>query len=1357
MKRFICVFLLLSVAFIVNAMKLVNIEPVIEQDSVGVRLLFDGNIEDYDISSNPAGTVYTLSIKAAEGDGMLLPIQVGPLEAVSVVVGEALYVNFFNLIPVKEPLVESSGGSLTIRFKRAKRFSREEYVFTGEEVSLREILKYIMGEDYLNLNYVISEKLETEKIKLTMRLAGMGADDVFRDLLLAKSGSISYAYLPDGTLYIGTPEEVSQRVDTFWQTYGGVKLSESGLEELRTRLPMDTLVEYVPGKGILFVYGDLESHMKIAQLLSSISPTAKVEYSYSKLSQYYALEEIGRKISDFLIRLKSGSEEEKPLLPDIEFSNVPEAGKVVIWVPEEERKFLISLLQAFEANLLAEKRREENGKEKMEVPSFKTFTVEGEALKADVKAMLDLLGVEYRDISNGFLIKVTSTQFEQLSSLKEELSARYSPPVTELRKLSRYIDEDMAKILADMVVPQRVERFELVLLEGRKLSNVVKVTGRSDSIDRAIEIVEKSLDVLGEDEVRKLYTVAKEELQNVKQALSTAFPSLSVETAGENVLVVSGQRQIVEEAEEFLQGMETPPEERVEDFFELPIWAAEMGVVEALTALFPSANLKYYDRLGLLLVEIEKSLEETFSKRYDELLSIAEDAHKREEEALKTQEKETVEASPSARVLKIVPSVPGVEVDNLKNILNSKGLSVELQLIDPFGYIVAGAESDVEAALGVIHELRERLSRRAYSSARLKENVDKTSLMTLFSSLGIKVNLLTVGDTTLIIGEESDIGRASVLIKDLGLEMVEEATPSPVEKEKPPEKVIFKSFNLDTSVNVESLKLLLSRLGYEVEFVQIGRQWIAVGAEESVNAADRIIQELKIQVEEVQQPSEEAEEATKTVEEKSFEMVKLESVDPVELISALKLFYPEVTAVHFEKLGILILMGKAEEVAKAVDMVAVLKSMAMEQKKMPSEETEPSEEATSAIPKEAVTSATTVVEATVEVLPFEFKILPDGSFAIDVKDQELGLVLETLAEKLGKSLMIIDYPFEKLNLKSERISWEEFLKLVEEFYPYTVLERNGVVIIQKKPTTGEATTTEAEKYVLRISHNIEEVAKLVEFYGGTVYTDDKNELMIVTGISEKMYESLQELVKSLSSPKPVVKISARIIDKSLLDDFNVSLSTLLDLGHAGLSLNAAGGSANAGINSSVIDLFDYRKLMEALTEKLQLNANVDLKYLLSEGDILSEPQITTVSGEEARIFVGQQIPYVQGYDENGKPIVDFSNPGIELDITPQVRSDGTISLKIFVKVSDVDYYNPTPDLTYPIEKTRQAETSVIVTQNQAVVIGGLVRTFETVQENRLPFLGSLPFLGELFKSESKRKEKSDLIIFITAEVVSTGS
>ncbi|RKX42398.1 MAG: hypothetical protein DRP27_09430, partial [Thermotogae bacterium] len=530
MKRLIFIIFVVFAIFTAQGAKLVSVRSIVEPEFVGVELSFDTRVDTFKINANPAKTVYSLVVEKVAGKNLLLPVQVGPLEAVSIVEGEGrLYVNFFHLIPVQRPSINLSNNSMSVRFRRARRFSKEEYVFTGEEVPLREVLKYIMGESYLNLNYVISEKLETEKIKLTMRLAGMGADDVFRDLLLTKSGRISYAYLPDGTLYLGTPEEVSQRVDAFWQTYGGVKLSESGIEELRSRLPMSTLVEYVPEKGILFVYGDLESHMKISQLLSTISPVTQMEYDYSRLSQYYDLSEIGKKVSDFLNRLKTGEEDGKPLIPDVEFSNVPEAGKAMIWVPEQDKGLLISLLQAFESNLINERRRLLKEETPSEEASFKTLEVKEEPLRNDVKAILELLSIDYKEISSGFAIKVSEAQFRQLLALKNEVAKRYQAPVTELRRISRYIDEDMAKVLADMVAPQRVEEFELVLLEGRKLSNVVKLKGRPDQIDIAVETVERALDVLGENEVKKLYKVEEENVQDLSATLRTAFPSLNVE------------------------------------------------------------------------------------------------------------------------------------------------------------------------------------------------------------------------------------------------------------------------------------------------------------------------------------------------------------------------------------------------------------------------------------------------------------------------------------------------------------------------------------------------------------------------------------------------------------------------------------------------------------------------------------------------------------------------------------------------------------------------------------------------------------------------------------------------------------
>ena len=321
-------------------------------------------------------------------------------------------------------------------------------------------------------------------------------------------------------------------------------------------------------------------------------------------------------------------------------------------------------------------------------------------------------------------------------------------------------------------------------------------------------------------------------------------------------------------------------------------------------------------------------------------------------------------------------------------------------------------------------------------------------------------------------------------------------------------------------------------------------------------------------------------------------------------------------------------------------------------------------------------------------------------------------------------------------MKAKDISWEKFLNLISQNYGYLFDEENGIYVVSKPKQDL------AKRYIYSVPHNFDQIKSLIEFYGGTVYMDSLNNFMVVTGISETIKKELDNIIKKLSKPTKQVEISAKIVDKSLIDILDKERG--LELSGTGINLSSSG----AGISFSVADYLDFEKIFESV-----FNSSLSLQYSDRESntldDILASPRIVTTSGKEAKILIGDRIPYVTDTNGDGTPEVQFLETGIELTITPFVRSDDTIELDLFVKASEPgNYVNNVPG-----EKTREAQTHLIVKNGSTIVIGGLIRETTNVTESKLPFLGDLPIIGRFFKTKSENKEKRDLIIFVTVRVV----
>ena len=156
-----------------------------------------------------------------------------------------------------------------------------------------------------------------------------------------------------------------------------------------------------------------------------------------------------------------------------------------------------------------------------------------------------------------------------------------------------------------------------------------------------------------------------------------------------------------------------------------------------------------------------------------------------------------------------------------------------------------------------------------------------------------------------------------------------------------------------------------------------------------------------------------------------------------------------------------------------------------------------------------------------------------------------------------------------------------------------------------------------------------------------------------------------------------------------------------------------------------------------------------------KGRIISQPNITTMSGKTAGILIGGKVPYPVSDGNNGTT-VDYQNYGIELDlIKPEVDREGNVTSRLYASVSRLDWTNAVTVNGYnmPGIATRSAETMVNIPSGMTMAIGGLMNSDDTDSASSVPLLGKIPVIGELFKYHNKTKEKTEILILITPRVV----
>lgn len=295
---------------------------------------------------------------------------------------------------------------------------------------------------------------------------------------------------------------------------------------------------------------------------------------------------------------------------------------------------------------------------------------------------------------------------------------------------------------------------------------------------------------------------------------------------------------------------------------------------------------------------------------------------------------------------------------------------------------------------------------------------------------------------------------------------------------------------------------------------------------------------------------------------------------------------------------------------------------------------------------------------------------------------------------------------------------------------------------------------------------------VVHFEGGISITADKATNSLIIMASPEDYERLKSIIERLDVKRKQVFVEAAIVEMTLdktrelgiewrttegisPTDYTYAAGTLLAPAGSNIKTFAAdptavGGLAVAAVKGT-LTLPDGSTVFNvgALLRAIQSDRNVN---------ILSTPNILTLDNQEAKIVVGQNVPFITGVSQtaggNVQATIERKDVGIQLKITPHTTESDLVKLDIYQEISSVSgSVLVGTDQQVPITDKRSAETSVVVRDMETVVIGGLIKDDITASESKVPILGDIPILGYLFKYQKKQKVKTNLLIFLTPHII----
>ena len=292
---------------------------------------------------------------------------------------------------------------------------------------------------------------------------------------------------------------------------------------------------------------------------------------------------------------------------------------------------------------------------------------------------------------------------------------------------------------------------------------------------------------------------------------------------------------------------------------------------------------------------------------------------------------------------------------------------------------------------------------------------------------------------------------------------------------------------------------------------------------------------------------------------------------------------------------------------------------------------------------------------------------------------------------------------------------------------------------------------------------------------GRIVADERTNTLMISDIPKKVAQ-MRELISVIDRPVDQVLIESRIVIAT--DTFARDLGARFGIQGRRIGNNTGAISGSLGNNADIINNGQYNipgglnfDLPATTTNGVNVGAlaytllganfaiDIELSALQQEGrgEVLSNPRVVTSNQREAIIRQGREVGYVTltggGSQAFPTPTVEFKDVVLELKVTPTITSDDRVFMVVHVTKDEVLRYIDTSIGQVPEIATREINTAVLVDDGQTVVIGGVYEFTDANSVAKVPFLGDVPFLGNLFKKKSRSKDKAELLIFLTPKVM----
>jgi type II secretion system protein D len=288
--------------------------------------------------------------------------------------------------------------------------------------------------------------------------------------------------------------------------------------------------------------------------------------------------------------------------------------------------------------------------------------------------------------------------------------------------------------------------------------------------------------------------------------------------------------------------------------------------------------------------------------------------------------------------------------------------------------------------------------------------------------------------------------------------------------------------------------------------------------------------------------------------------------------------------------------------------------------------------------------------------------------------------------------------------------------------------------------------------------NLGSVQRLLETQVAVVAVPNEgvpaNTNTLLISASPRYFKFIADIIKELDQPPPQVLVQVLLAEVTLNDDCALGMEWTYTRTRDGKTVTAgtnfgvaADFASGGGFNVSVTG-GDLAFFLRALQNNGRL-------------EVLSRPQVLASDNQLAHLNIGQRVPFVSNsrIDTNGNVLntIEYRDVGIILDMTPRISPNGSVKMVIHPEVSSIATSTVaiSTGLNATIFNTREATTTVTVQDGHTIIIGGLITTKDEDTVKKVPLAGDIPFLGNLFKTTKKVKERTELLIILTPRIITS--